>query len=63
MIIPEGYGNIALFILVPYPVPKELSVHLPASGLVVPILVAAQGIHCGTYVVSHIVGHNALRLL
>ena len=29
----------------------------------VPILVAAQGTHHGTYVVSHVVGHNAPQLL
>ena len=29
----------------------------------VPILVAAQGIHHGTYIVSHVVGHDALWLL
>ena len=46
IIIPEGYGNIALFVLVPCPVPMEWSVYLPASNLVVPILVAAQGTHC-----------------
>ena len=63
IIIPEGYGNIALFILVPCPVPMEWSVHLPASDLVVPISVAAQGTHRSTYVVSHVVGHNAPWLL
>ena len=41
----------------------EWSVHLPASNSVVPILVAAQGTHRGTYVVSHIVGHDAPWLL
>ena len=49
IIIPEGYGNIALFVLVLCLVPMEWSVHLPASNLVVPILVAAQGTHHGTY--------------
>ena len=63
IIIPEGYGGIALFILVPCPVPAESSVHLPASNLVVPILVAAQVIHHGTYIVSHVVGHDAPWLL
>ena len=47
IIIPEGNGNIALFILVPCPVLMEWSVHLPASNLVVPISVAAQGTHRG----------------
>ena len=63
IIISAGYGSIALFILVPCPVPMELSVCLPASNLVVPILVATQGIHHGTYVASHVVGHNAPQLL
>ena len=63
IIIPEDYGNIALFILVPCPVPTEWSAHLPASNLVVPILIASQGTHRGTYVVSQVVGHNAPRLL
>ena len=59
IIICEGYDDIALFVPLPCPVPTKWSVLLPASDLVVPILVAAQGTHCGTYVVSHIVGHNA----
>ena len=59
IIIPEGYGDIALFVLVPCPVLVECSVHLPASDLMVPILVATQGIHHGTYVVSHVVNHDA----
>ena len=63
IIIPEGYDNIALLVPVPCPVPMEWSVCLPASNLVVPILVAAQGTHRGTYVVSHIVGHDAPQLL
>ena len=41
----------------------EWSVHLLASNSVVPILVAAQGTHRGTYIVSHIVGHDAPWLL
>ena len=41
----------------------EWSVRLPASDLVVPILVAAQGTHHGTYIVSHVVGHDAPWLL
>ena len=46
IIILEGYGDIALFILGSmYLVPMELTVYLPASNLVVPILVAAQGTH------------------
>ena len=63
VVILEGYCSIALSVWVPYPVPVELSVYLPASNLVVPILVAAQGIHHGTYIVSHVVGHNAPWLL
>ena len=63
IIIPEGYDDIALFIPVPCPVPTEWSVRLPASDLVVPILVAAQGTHCSTYIVSHIVGHDVPWLL
>ena len=63
IIILEGYGGIALSIWVPCLVPVELSVHLPASDLVVPISVAAQGIHHGNYVASHIVGHDTPRLL
>ena len=59
VIILEGYSSIALSIWVLWPVPVELSVHLPASDLVVPILVAAQGKHHGTYIVSHVVGHDA----
>ena len=41
----------------------EWSVHHPASYLVVPISVAAQGTHRGAYVVSHIVGYDAPQLL
>ena len=63
IIIPGGYGDIALFVLVPCPVLTEWSGCLPASDLVAPISVAAQGTHCGTYVVSHVVGHDAPRLL
>ena len=63
IIIPEGYSNIALFVLVPCPVLMEWSVHLPASNLVVPISVAAQETHHSIYIVSHIVGHNAPWLL
>ena len=59
IIILEGYGGIALSIWVLCLVPVELSVHLPASCLVVPILVATQEIHRGTYIASHVVGHNA----
>ena len=63
VIILEGYGCVALSIWVLCPVPAELSVCLPASNLVVPISVAAQGTHDGTYIVSHIVDHNTPRLL
>ena len=63
IIIPKGYSDIALFVPVPCLGPMEWSVRLPASNLVVPILVAAQGIHCGTYVINHIVGHDAPWLL
>ena len=63
IIIPKGYGDIALFVLVLCLVLAEWSVCPPASNLMVPILVAAQGIHRGTYIVSHIVGHDALQLL
>ena len=41
LLVPEGYGNIALFVLVPCPVLTEWSVRLPASDLVIPISVAA----------------------
>ena len=41
IIVPEGYGSIALFVLVLCLVPMELSAHLPAFNLVVPISVAA----------------------
>ena len=41
----------------------ELSVCLTASDLVVPISVAAQGIHRCTYIVSHVVGHDVPWLL
>ena len=58
-----GYGDIALFILVPCPVLMEWSVRLLASDSVVPIPVASRGTHRGTYVVSHVVGHDAPRLL
>ena len=47
--VPEGYGDIALFVLVPCSVLMEWSVHLPDSNLVVPISVAAQGTHRSTY--------------
>ena len=40
----------------------ELSVRLPDSDSVVLVSVAAQGIHCGTYIVSHVVGHDATWL-
>ena len=63
IIIPDGYGDIALFILVPCPVVIEWSVRLPASDLVVAISVSAQGTHCSTYIVSHVVGHDAPWLL
>ena len=63
IIVPDCYGDIALFMLVPCLVLTEWSVHLLASDLVVPILVAAEGTHRGTYVVSHIVGHDASQLL
>ena len=63
IIIPKGYGNIALFVLVLCLVLTEWSVRLPASDLVVAILVAAQGTHCSTYIVSHVVGHNVPWLL
>ena len=63
IIIPKGYGDIALFVLVLCPVLTEWSVHPPASNSVVPISVAPQGTHHGTYVVSHVVGHDALWLL
>ena len=58
-----GYGDIALYVPVPCPVLTEWSVRLLASDSVVPISVASQGIHRGTYVVSHVVGHDAPRLL
>ena len=61
--IPKGYDDIALFVLVLCLVLMEWSVCLPASNSVVPISVAAQGIHLGTYVVSHIVGHDVPWLL
>ena len=59
IIIPKGYGDIALFILVLCPVLTEWSVRLLDSNSVVPISVAAQGTHHSTYVVSHVVGHDA----
>ena len=59
IIILMGYGDIALSVPVLCPVLMELSVRLPASCLVVPISIASQEIHRGTYVVSHVVGHNA----
>ena len=44
----------------------ELSVCPPISRSVVPILVATQErkkeIHCSTYIVSHVVRHNAPKL-
>ena len=63
IIIPEGHGDIALFVAVLCLLPTEWSKCLPASELAVLILVAAQGTHCSTYIVSHIVGHDAPRLL
>ena len=53
-----GYASKAPSIWVQYLISMGLSVCLPGSGLVVPILVATQEIHHGTYVVSHIVGHD-----
>ena len=58
-----GYGDIALYVPVPFPVLTEWSVRLLASDSVVPISVASQGTHRGTYVVSHVVGHDVPRLL
>ena len=52
------YGGIALFVWFQWLVPAELSVCLPDSCLVVPILVATQEIHHSTYIASHVVGHN-----
>ena len=63
IIISESYGDIALFILLLCLVPMEWSVCLPAFDLVVLILLAAQGTHHGTYIVSHIVDYDAIRLL
>ena len=57
------YDGKAVSIWVQCPVPEESSAYLPNSYLVVPILVATQEIHCGTYVPSPIVGHNAPELL
>ena len=57
-----GYGSIALSIWVPCLVQAKLIAHLLTSYLVVSILVAAQEIHQGTYVVSQVVGYNAPRL-
>ena len=57
-----GCGDKAISIWNLCPVQVELSAHLPTSYLVVPILVATQEIYCCTYIESHIVGHDALRL-
>ena len=40
----------------------ESSARLATSCLVVPILVATQEIHHGTFIVSHIVDHDAPKL-
>ena len=57
-----GYGGIALSIWVLCLIRVESSACLLTSYLVVPTLVAIQEIHRGTYVVSHVVGHNAPNL-
>ena len=59
MIIPIEYGDIALSIWVSCLVQAESSAYIPTSCLVVPILVATQEIYRSTFVVSHILGHNA----
>ena len=59
IVILEDYGCIALSVWVPCSVPVELSVCLSTSCLVGPISVATQEIHRGTYIASHVVGHNA----
>ena len=56
------YSGIALSIWVACPVQAELNAHLPTFYLVVPILVGTREIHCSTYVVSQVVGHNAPKL-
>ena len=48
----KGYVGIALSVQVLCLVPTELSVNLPAFGLMVLILVAAQGVHYSTYIVT-----------
>ena len=53
----------ALFVWVLCLFQAESSACLPTSYLVVPILVATQEIHHGTYIVSHVVGHDAPKLL
>ena len=57
-----GYSNVVLSIWVPCLVRAELSARLPTSYSMVPISVATQEIHHGTYEVSHIVGHDAPKL-
>ena len=56
------YDDIVLSILVQCLVPAESSAYLPASCLVVPFLLTTQEIYRGTYIASHIVGHNASDL-
>ena len=53
-----NYDSIVLSVLVHYP---DLSAHLPDSCLVVPFLVANQGMHHGTYIATHLVGHKASK--
>ena len=57
-----GYGGIALSVWVRCLVGAESSAYLSTSCLVVHISVATQEIHCGPYIVSHIVGHVTPRL-
>ena len=52
------YTSIILYILVQCMVPAKLSAHLPDPYLVILFLAVTQVIHCGTYIASHLVGHD-----
>ena len=55
------YSGIALYVWVQFLAPMELSAYIPASCLVVPILIATHEINYGTCGASHVVDHDALE--
>ena len=53
------FSGIAYSVWLQFPAQAESSAYLPDSYLVVPIFIATQEIHHGTYLTSHVVGYNA----